>query len=172
MPLAPDLFHIVSTPLLLFAILIFNMLRRFSTFRKSRMDEESATKFNGASSNGKKALTNGASPNGKKALTNGSAIHNREPARAEHHGQEKDAQGLLEQFAQLVHASRRPLPTQSGDGAYLEHEVSSGVFADLRSLGFKDVKTLMEVMTSKKGTLQDDKTYIMERVIQVNLTGG
>jgi linoleate 10R-lipoxygenase len=157
MPLASGLFHIIFTPLLLFASLGFNMLRRLSTFRRSRKEEESATKVNGAFSNG------------KKALTNGSAAPQKEPARAETHGQEKDAQGLLEQFAQLVHASRRPLPTQSGDGAYLEHEVPSSIFADLKTLGFKDVKTLMEVMTSKKGTLQDDKTYIMERVIQVCL---
>jgi len=160
MPLASGLFHIVFTPLLWFASLAINMLRRFSTFRKSRKEEESASKVNSAYSNG------------KKALTNGSATPHKEPARAENHGQEKDAQGLLEQFAQLVHASRRPLPTQSGDGAYLQHEVPSGLFADLKTLGFKDVKTLREVMTSKKGTLTDDKTYIMERVIQVSLTGG
>lgn len=42
---------------------------------------------------------------------------------------------------------------------------------DLKSIGFKDVNTLMQVMKQKKaGGLQDDKTYIMERVIQVNQT--
>ena len=142
------------------------MLKRLSTFRKSKREEEGAPKVNGTSS----GKSNGTA-NGKKPATNGSATAHKENAPAEHHGNEKDAQGLLEQFAQLVHASRRPLPTQSGDGAYLEHEVSSGVFADLKSLGFKDVKTLMEVMTSKKGSLQDDKTYIMERVIQASLEG-
>jgi len=167
MSLASRLFHIVFTPLLLLASLGSNMLKRLSTFRKSKRDEESAPKVNGTF-NGK---SNGTA-NGKKLVTNGSAAVHKEPAHEEHHGSEKDAQGLLEQFAQLVHASRRPLPTQTGDGAYLEHEVSSGVFADLKSLGFKDVKTLMEVMTSKKGSLKDDKTYIMERVIQASLTGG
>jgi len=40
--------------------------------------------------------------------------------------------------------------------------------ADLKNLGFKDLKTLREVIESKaKGELVDDKTYIMERVIQV-----
>ncbi|MCJ1251085.1 hypothetical protein MMC30_008316 [Trapelia coarctata] len=134
------------------------MLKRLSTFRKSKREEGSAPKVNGTS--------NGAA-NGKKPVTNGSAAAHKAPAHEEHHGNDKDAQGLLEQFAQLVHASRRPLPTQTGDGAYLDHEVPSGVFADLKSLGFKDVKTLMEVMTSKKGSLKDDKTYIMERVIQL-----
>ena len=74
----------------------------------------------------------------------------------------------FEQFAQLIHAARRPLPTQSGDGAYLDHAEPSGFLQDVKALGFKDAKTLMEVMKSKAtGELQDDKTYIMERTIQV-----
>ena len=157
MPLASALFHIIFAPLLFLASVGVNMLRRFSTFRKSKKEEENAAKVNGAS-------------NGKKPITNGSAAAHKEPERVENHGHNNNDQPLLEQFAQLVHASRRPLPTQSGDGAYLEHEVPSGVFADLKSLGFKDVKTLMQVMTSKKGSLQDDKTYLMERVIQASLT--
>ena len=58
-------------------------------------------------------------------------------------------------------------PTQAGDGAYLDHEVPSGLLADIRSLGIKDVKTLAQVMRTKAtGELQDDKTMLMERVIQ------
>ena len=41
------------------------------------------------------------------------------------------------EYAQLIHASRRPLPTQSGDGQYLEHDEPSGFWADMKSLGIK-----------------------------------
>jgi linoleate 10R-lipoxygenase len=135
------------------------MLRRISTFRSSRKEKENGVKVNGV--NG----TNGTpKANGGKALTNGTAAVHEETHHEEHH--DPHAQSLLEQYAQLVHASMRPLPTQSGDGAYLDHEVPSGLFSDIKSLGFKDVKTLMQVMQNK-GKLQDDKTYLMERVIQV-----
>lgn len=47
------------------------------------------------------------------------------------------------------------------------------MMADLRSLGFKDIKTLKEVMQTKaSGALQDDQTYLTERVIQVRCTEG
>jgi len=50
----------------------------------------------------------------------------------------------------------------------LKQDVSSGMMQDLKSLGFKDVKTLMAVMKIKViGELADDKTYLMERVIQL-----
>lgn len=66
------------------------------------------------------------------------------------------------------HKQRRPLPTQAGDGLYLDHAQPSGLMSDLKALGFKDVHTLIDVMKSKAtGQLQDDKTYMMEHTIQV-----
>ena len=146
------------------------MLRRISTFGKSKKEKDSS-KVNGLT-NGTSGSTSNGTPNGissgAKLVTNGAATHaaphHKEAGHVEHSA---SVQGLLEEFAQLVHASRRPLPTQSGDGAYLDHEVPSGLFQDLKSLGFKDVKTLMEVMRAPAGGLQDDKTYLMERVIQL-----
>ena len=146
------------------------MLRRFSTFRKAKKDNE-AVKANGINGtndvNGANGVNVVKDVNGsstpKQALTNGNHAK-KEPT--ENRNGSAEGQGLLEQFAQLIHMSRRPLPTQSGDGAYLDHDIPSGLMDDLRSLGFKDVKTLMEIMRQKKGALQDDKTYIMERVIQ------
>ena len=92
----------------------------------------------------------------------------REEEKFDHSPQRGEVASSFSQFAQLIHASRRPLPTQTGDGTYVEHEMPSGMMQDLRSLGFKDVKTLMQVMKTKAtGQLQDDKTYLMERVIQV-----
>ena len=86
----------------------------------------------------------------------------------DHSANRQEIENSFQKFAQLIHASRRPLPTQSGDGAYLDHTESSSLFQDLKSLGFKDVNTLIQVMRTKAtGQLQDDKTYMMEHVIQV-----
>ena len=79
-----------------------------------------------------------------------------------------DVESAFQKFAQLIHASNRPLPTQSGDGAYLEHAEPTGLMQDLRAIGIQDVATLMELMKSKvKGQPNDDKTMLMEHVIQV-----
>lgn len=76
----------------------------------------------------------------------------------------------FEAFAQIIHASQRPLPTQTGDGSYVQHHEHTGLWADLRSMGIKDAKTLKEVIANKaSGQLVDDKTMIMERVIQVRM---
>ena len=130
---------------------------------------------NGAMSNG--AMSNGATSNGavsNNAASNGatSKSHShvvKKPAEVEHSAAGRaEVENSLKQFGQLVHAARKPLPTQAGDGAYLDEEVSSSLFQDLKSLGFKDVKTLMQVMKTKvTGEYQDDKTYLMEHVIQV-----
>lgn len=133
------------------------MLRRLSSqFRKDKKKE--------------KGQLNGFTPNEKneqrssKPMVNG-VKKEEQPDHSETRGEVSD---VFEQFAQLIHASQRPLPTQSGNGSYIEHEVPSGMFADLRSMGFKDVKTLKDVMQNNaSGELADDKTYLMERVIQV-----
>ena len=93
----------------------------------------------------------------------------KKPEAHDHSSNRVDVDSSFEQFAQLIHAARSPLPTQSGDGAYLDHAEPSGLMQDIKALGFKDAKTLMEVMKTKAtGELQDDKTYIMERTIQVS----
>lgn len=92
----------------------------------------------------------------------------KEEQNVDHSASRADVESSFNKFAQLVHASRRPLPTQSGDGAYLERTEPTGLVQDLKSIGFRDVETLMELMKSKtSGKLQDDKTYLMERIIQV-----
>ena len=86
----------------------------------------------------------------------------------DHAATREDVDNAFEQFAHVLHASLRPLPNQTGDGSYIDKAPPSGIMADLRSLGFKDLKTLKDVMESKaKGDLVDDKTYIMERIIQL-----
>lgn len=86
----------------------------------------------------------------------------------DHAANRGDVESSFQKFAQLIHASNRPLPTQSGDGAYLDHPEPTGLMQDLKNIGIKDVRTLMELMKTKvKGELNDDKTMLMEHVIQV-----
>lgn len=165
-----------------------NMLKRFSTFRKGKKEGE-----NGAVANGSHPTSNGVAngANGNHTLnghanSNGNASPqspNRPtkrfsfgpPKRQEssfnepdHSVTRGDVDSAFDQFAQLVSASRRPLPTQTGDGSYLEHDAPSSLFQDLKALGFKDVKTFRELLASKiSGALNDDKTMLMERIIQV-----
>lgn len=129
------------------------MLRRFSsTFRKDRKKENGqatgSTQLNGQA-------------NGK--------IKEEKAEQIDHSAERENVNSAFADFAQVLHAAQRPLPTQSGDGSYLNKDEPSGLLADVRALGFKDLKTLREVMENKaKGELVDDKTYIMERVIQAS----
>ncbi len=41
------------------------------------------------------------------------------------------------QFGQPLQASRRPLPTQNGDGTYVEHNVQTGLRQDLKHIRIK-----------------------------------
>ncbi|KAI9876483.1 MAG: hypothetical protein M1830_006422 [Pleopsidium flavum] len=133
------------------------MFKRFSsTFRKGRPRDEKTD--NGHLSSQKAGLD----PTAKS-----SALETQETDNTHHSVKREEVQSSFQQYAQLVHAVQRPLPTQSGDGSYLEQDVPASMMQDLRSLGFKDVKTLMAVKKTKaSGALVDDKTYLMEYVIQ------
>ncbi|KAI1474429.1 heme peroxidase [Daldinia eschscholtzii] len=76
---------------------------------------------------------------------------------------------VFAQFRQFIQASQRPLPTENGDGTYNTTVQKTGLKKDLKYLGLKDVKTVLALARSKlKGEqLVDDKTMIMERVIQL-----
>lgn len=136
-----------------------NMIKRFSsTFKKGRPKEDEAV-------NGRPSPQN----QGLSRTATSSTLEKRKAEDTHHSVKREEVQSSLQQFAQLIHTAKRPLPTQSGDGTYLEHEVPSSMMEDLKSLGFKDVKTLMAVMKTKaSGELADDKTYLMERVIQAS----
>jgi linoleate 10R-lipoxygenase len=140
----------------LFGLQISKMLKRWSsTFKKTKSN--GAVKQNGVSES-PGLETRKSTPNSKK---------NDKHTRG-HSTDRNEVESTFEQYAQLIHAARRPLPTQSGDGSYLEHDVPTGLMQDLKALGFKDVNTLISVMKNKQsGGFVDDKTYLMERVIQV-----
>lgn len=135
------------------------MLKRLSsTFKKGRTKEEESV--------------DGLQPSSQKPGADGAArspeLGRKEAENTHHAVKREEVQSTFQQYAQLLHAAQRPLPTESGDGSYLEEEVPSGLMKDLKNLGFQDVKTLMAVMQTKAtGALADDRTYIMEKVIQL-----
>jgi linoleate 8R-lipoxygenase/9,12-octadecadienoate 8-hydroperoxide 8R-isomerase len=74
----------------------------------------------------------------------------------------------LAQLEQLVSASLRPLPSQTGDGTYVTEQVKTGILKDLPHVDLGDLKTLVDVSKSAlTGEALDDRKYIMERVVQL-----
>lgn len=83
----------------------------------------------------------------------------------------KDVEDTFEQFAQLIHASRRPLPSQTGDGAYLEKDEPTGFWSDMKNMGFSDLKTITHLLEDMAvGGPIDDRKMHMEEVMQVGVT--
>lgn len=79
-----------------------------------------------------------------------------------------DVEEVFTQFAGLIHASRRPLPSQTGDHPSIQGEESSGLLADLGSLGFKELVTVKNLIVDKaSGPPHDDKKMHMEQIIQL-----
>lgn len=131
------------------------MLKRLSTqLRRNKDtngDAEPKTKENGSKRFSKAAPA-------RKSVSN---EENHQVKRAE-------VVAVFEKYAQAIHASREPLPNQTGDGTYLKHDQSSGLIDDIKTLGFRDINTVKDLIKSKaSGELVDDKTYLMERIIQV-----
>jgi linoleate 8R-lipoxygenase/9,12-octadecadienoate 8-hydroperoxide 8R-isomerase len=84
-------------------------------------------------------------------------------------GEQDSADGnKIAQVEQVVAAALRPLPTQTGDGSYIQAPTVTGLAKDLLHFDLKDAKTLAEVAKSAiTGEAVNDRDYIMERVIQV-----
>jgi linoleate 8R-lipoxygenase/9,12-octadecadienoate 8-hydroperoxide 8R-isomerase len=81
----------------------------------------------------------------------------------------------FKKLASLISAVREPLPTETGDGTYLHYENDDPTLwetikadlSDLGHLGITDIKTLIEVQEkANTHSATDDKTYIMEKLIQ------
>ncbi|KAJ6007045.1 hypothetical protein N7522_005396 [Penicillium canescens] len=84
-------------------------------------------------------------------------------------GEQDSANGnKIAQVEQVVAAALRPLPTQTGDGSYIQAPTVTGLAKDLLHFDLKDAKTLAEVAKSAiTGEAVNDRDYIMERVIQL-----
>ncbi|KAJ5887878.1 hypothetical protein N7495_007919 [Penicillium taxi] len=135
------------------------MLRRFSTtFKRNKDSKDSNGDIEPKSPKENKRFSRG-SPSRKSSSNN---EENHVVKRAE-------VVAVFEKYAQAIHASREPLPNQTGDGTYLKHDQSSGLINDIKSLGFRDINTVKDLVKSKaSGELVDDKTYLMERIIQAS----
>ncbi|KAF7718629.1 Linoleate 10R-lipoxygenase [Penicillium ucsense] len=134
------------------------MLRRFSTqFKKNKEPNGDAESPKSSKDNGKR--------NSKPAQPlRKSSSHEDKPQTVNR----AEVVAIFDKYAQAIHASSEPLPSQGGDGAILKHEQSSGLFNDIKSLGFRDLSTVKDLIKSKaSGELVDDKTYLMERIIQL-----
>lgn len=82
--------------------------------------------------------------------------------------EESNSSSKLAQIEQVVTAALRPLPTQTGDGSYVQEPAVTGLAKDLLHFDLKDAQTLAEVAKSAvTGEAVNDRDYIMERVIQV-----
>ncbi|KAL8965257.1 MAG: hypothetical protein Q9183_003949 [Haloplaca sp. 2 TL-2023] len=138
------------------------MLRRLSSKFQGRKKEDSHGK----------GMVNGDSKGPSNALVNGDrkrvslAVQN--PDQPDYSVTPGDIQSNFEKFAHLLQTSNRPLPTQGGEGSDMEEGQPSGFLQDLKTFGFKDINTMLQVMKGKAtGELQDDKTYTMEYLMQL-----
>ncbi|KAM7213392.1 hem peroxidase [Rhypophila decipiens] len=75
----------------------------------------------------------------------------------------------FDEHRQIIQATVHPLPTQQGAGTFSENKRWGKFKDDLKTLRLADYKTLKNMLKAKlKGEkLSDDKTMIMERVIQM-----
>ncbi|KAK0729630.1 heme peroxidase [Lasiosphaeris hirsuta] len=83
-----------------------------------------------------------------------------------------DRQGVANAFehhGQIIQASVQPLPNQDGAGTFSQNGKWGKLSADIKTLRLADYKTLRSMVKAKlKGEkISDDKTMIMERVIQL-----
>lgn len=84
---------------------------------------------------------------------------------------ENETKNTVHNIEELEQESQRPLPKETGDGTYVEEETSkSTLWQDLRRLGIQDVNTLASMIkTEATGQYIDDKTMLMEHIMQVFL---
>lgn len=84
-------------------------------------------------------------------------------------GEESKIEKSISQIEQVISASLRSIPTETGDGTYIKEPKTTGFTKDLAHLELDDVKTVVDVVKAgATGEPVDDREYIMERVIQVS----
>jgi linoleate 8R-lipoxygenase/9,12-octadecadienoate 8-hydroperoxide 8R-isomerase len=81
---------------------------------------------------------------------------------------ESNSSSMIAQIEKVVTAALRPLPTETGDGSYVQKPTVTGLAKDLLNFDLEDAKTLAEVVKSAvTGEAVNDRDYVMERVVQV-----
>ncbi|KAJ4410035.1 hypothetical protein N0V85_004011 [Neurospora sp. IMI 360204] len=78
-------------------------------------------------------------------------------------------ENAFERHRQTIQSAVQPLPTQQGAGTFSENKKWGKLSSDLMTLRWADVKTLKHMVVAKiKGEkIVDDKTMMMEKVIQM-----
>jgi linoleate 10R-lipoxygenase len=143
----------------------------------------------GVELNGESAITNGTQTNGHDSQEKSASQKVTYTEQTQKAGKQKTSS--LGTLMQLRKASQRPLPKETRDGTYRNSLKRPSLMQDLKSFGVggesiqllngrrgvlakvvADIRTLKDIITAKlKGeTLQDDKTMIMERTIQLVAT--
>lgn len=150
------------------------MMRRLSSVFKNKDKENTkpspASAENGATSSGGPArrLTLGV----PKKSTSGNASSNPQVFEGPDHSVKRAGiVGTLESLGKVISTANRPLNTETGDGSYDTKQEQSGLLDDLKALRIKDLETLQMTMKQELGSsnLADDKTMLMEKLIQVSL---
>ncbi|KAI0018620.1 linoleate diol synthase [Xylariomycetidae sp. FL0641] len=120
-------------------------------------------------SNGVKATDSNSSTSAGNDVIPHSVLPEKEKPAPPPEANRKGVSHVFDQFGQWIQGAPRPVPTQDGDGSFYALQKKTGLKVDLKYLGKKDVKTVIELVKSKlKGEqLLDDKTMIMERTIQL-----
>ena len=155
------------------------MKRLTSVFKKKEKKSAPATGTSGTTNGTNGLPTVKEKPNGtvkahptQQSQVNGNNRPNNDPSDGPDHSLNRD--GILtsiEKFGKVFHLAGRPLPSGTGDGTYITDEKPQGsFFDDLKSMRVKDFATLHMLLEKElnKGELTDDKTMVMERVIQVS----
>lgn len=84
-------------------------------------------------------------------------------------GEKSKVEKSISQIEEVISASLRSMPTETGDGTYIKEPKTTGFAEDIPHLELDDVKTVVNVVKAgATGEPVDDREYIMERVIQVS----
>ena len=90
------------------------------------------------------------------------------PRQSSHASLFSDIQRTVEKISSVANASMRPLPTSTGDGSYITKPEHEGLLESLTSLNLRDAATIVDTFRGKVTSEPiDDKTYYMERAIQL-----
>ena len=74
----------------------------------------------------------------------------------------------FESVSSVIDAVTHPLPTQTGDGTYIQETKPAGVVNDLTKMRPRDVKTLLDLAkASLTGDPVNDHDFLMERLIKL-----
>ena len=115
------------------------MLRRFSKFTK-KDGVKKHTEVNGTNgingTNGDSGVNGTNGEHAEKSVLDkraSSAPKKSKNENTDHSGSRSEVESSFEQYAQIIQASQRPLPTQSNDEASLDHVEPSSLLSDLKA---------------------------------------